>query len=128
MATENRTEYLETSKYLDAVYQQAAASGSSEAAPAEAEIDHHYVCFVKRLCYYLYELDGDREGPIRRNVLEQDEDVLSKKGRAIVQTYTQSELEGSFSLLALVESGWCNVGKLTITSRKPFLSLIWQWE
>jgi ubiquitin carboxyl-terminal hydrolase L3 len=103
MATEDRTEYLENSEYLDAVYQQAATSGSSEAPPAEAEIEHHYVCFVKRSCF-LYELDGDREGPMRRNVLEQDEDVLSKKGREVIQMYTQSDLEGSFSLLALIDS------------------------
>ncbi|KAJ6188554.1 hypothetical protein N7519_003462 [Penicillium mononematosum] len=103
MAAENRTEYLENSEYLDAVYQQAATSGSSEAPPAEAEIDHHYVCLVKRSCF-LYELDGDREGPICRNVLAQDEDVLSKKGREIIQMYTQSDLEGSFSLLALIDS------------------------
>lgn len=103
MAAEDRTEYLENSEYLDAVYQQAATSGSSEAPPAEAEIDHHYVCLVKRSCF-LYELDGDREGPICRNVLEQDEDVLSKNGREIIQMYTQSDLEGSFSLLALVDS------------------------
>lgn len=103
MATEDRTEYLENSEYLDAVYQQAATSGPSEAPPAEAEIEHHYVCFVKRSCF-LYELDGDREGPMRRNVLEQDEDVLSKKGREVIQMYTQSDLEGSFSLLALIDS------------------------
>jgi len=103
MSAEDRTKYLENSEYLDAVYQQAATSGLSEAPPAEAKIDHHYVCLVKRSCF-LYELDGDREGPMCRNVLEQDEDALSKKGREIIQMYTKSVLEGSFSLLALVDS------------------------
>ncbi|KAL5360253.1 hypothetical protein BJX96DRAFT_149997 [Aspergillus floccosus] len=105
MATEDRMGYLENSEYLDAVYQQAATSGSSEAPPADAEVDHHYVCFVKR-AGFLYELDGDREGPMRRNVLGQDEDVISKKGREIIQMYTQSDLEGSFSLLALIDQPW----------------------
>ncbi|RJE21392.1 hypothetical protein PHISCL_06262 [Aspergillus sclerotialis] len=104
MAVKDRSEYLENSEYLDQVYQQAAVGGSSDAPPAEEEIDHHYVCLVKRSSF-LYELDGDREGPICRNILEQDEDVLSKKGRGIIQMYTGSDLEGSFSLLALIDSG-----------------------
>lgn len=79
MTAQDRTEYLENSEYLDAVYQQAATSGSSEVPPAEAEINHHYVCFVKRSSF-LYELDGDREGPMRRNALERHEDVLVEEG------------------------------------------------
>lgn len=102
MAAKDRTEYLENPEYLDEVYQQAAV-GSSDAPPAEEDIDHHYVCLVKR-SGFLYELDGDREGPICRNILEQDEGVLTKKGREIIQMYTESSWEGSFSLLALVES------------------------
>lgn len=57
---------------------------TSTAPPAEAEVDHRYVCLVK-CSGFLYELDGGREGPICRN-------VLSKKGREIIQIYTHSHL------------------------------------
>lgn len=101
MKAEDRTEFLENSAYLDAVYQEAATSGSSEASPAE-EVEHHYICLVKHSSI-LWELDGDKEGPIYRNNLDQDEDVLSK-GREVNKMYTESDFEGNFSLMALVSS------------------------
>lgn len=48
----------------------------------------------------LWELEGDREGPIYRNNLDQDEDVLSK-GREIIKMYAESDFKGTFSLMAL---------------------------
>lgn len=46
----------------------------------------------------LYELDGDREEPKCSNVLEQDEDVLSKNGCEIFKCIPRAIPEGSLSL------------------------------
>ncbi|CAG8947830.1 unnamed protein product [Penicillium salamii] len=95
--------YLQNSPDLDLIYRNAALSGSSEPPAAETEIDHHYICLVRRSgC--LYELDGDRPGPIYRGSVNEDEDTLSELGCNILKMYMNNCPEGSFSLLALVNS------------------------
>lgn len=99
----DRANYLQNSPELDLIYRNAALSGSSEPPAADTEIDHHYICLVRRLgC--LYELDGDRTGPIYRGNVEDDEDILSERGFNTLKMYMNSCPEGSFSLLALVNS------------------------
>lgn len=62
--------------------------------PANAwdEVDFHYVCFVRsNKDKHLYEMDGDRKGPVDRGALGPDEDVLSETVLAIVREYLQRE-------------------------------------
>lgn len=99
----SRAQYLQNSPVLDSVYLEAALSGSSKPPAADTEIDYHYICLVRR-SNHLYELDGDRMGPIYRCHLEGDEDILSEKGCNILRMYMNSCPEGNFSLLALVNS------------------------
>lgn len=99
----NHARYLQNSPELETIYHKAALSGSTEPPAAEDEVDYHYICLVRRSgC--LYELDGDRAGPIYRYNLADDEDILSEKGCDILKMYMDSCPEGSFSLLALVNS------------------------
>ena len=93
-----RARYLQNSSELDSIYHIAALNGSSEPPAAEAEMDHHYICLVRRFgC--LCELDGDRIGPIYRGDMEVDEDILSEKALDILKMYMDSCHEGGFSLL-----------------------------
>lgn len=88
------------------MYADAAKQGSSQ--PPEDptdEVDFHYVCFVKSKSGCLYELDGDRQGPINRGkVLGPDEDVLAPGGLNVIREYLglgRGDLR--FELMALVE-------------------------
>ena len=85
----------------------AATQGDTAAPDASADIDLHYVCFVKSpKDGRLYELDGRRKGPIDRGDVG-EEDVLGEKSRAVVQKFIDREKESGrldFSLVALVPS------------------------
>lgn len=55
---------------------------------------------------HLYELDGDRKGPVDKGLLAPDEDLLSASAVKIVKDFMQREHEGNsnFGLMALVEN------------------------
>jgi ubiquitin carboxyl-terminal hydrolase L3 len=103
VAPTDRAKYLLESPDLDSIYSKAALEGSSEPPPTDIDVEYHYICLVNYFDY-LFELDGDRNGPICRAHLEKDEDVLSRKGRNILKMYIDSCPEGNFSLLALMKS------------------------
>ncbi|EGD89169.1 hypothetical protein H112_02775 [Trichophyton rubrum D6] len=100
-ASSDRNAFLEDSKEVEELYQEAALVGRSEAPPAESEVDHHYLCFVKS-SGHLYELDGDQEGPIDRGSLL-EEDPLLEAGIQAMRNYVNSKTDGAFALLALVK-------------------------
>ena len=99
----DRTAFLDTPDEIERVYMKAALKGCSEAPYAQDEVDHHCISLVKRSSR-LYVLDGDMEGPIDKGYLEEDEDVLGQQGLDIIREYTLSNMDGMFSLLALVKS------------------------
>ncbi|KAK1834281.1 putative ubiquitin carboxyl-terminal hydrolase [Podospora conica] len=106
---DDRAAVLEQDEQLAATYKAVALKGDSEApANPEDEVDFHYVCFVKsRKNGHLYELDGDRKGPIDRGPLDNDEYLLSESGRClkIVNEFIKIRgLSGSAGLLALASS------------------------
>lgn len=74
-----RSALLETNHDLASAHRESASQGATEAPEAEADIDLHYVTFVKTEDGKLWELDGRRKGPIERAELAEDEDVLSEK-------------------------------------------------
>lgn len=83
-----------------------ALQGSSRAPDnPEDEVDYHYVCLVRsHRSGRLYELDGDRTGPIDRGYrLGPEDDVLAPGGLSIVREYIkQDQGNPNFGLLALV--------------------------
>ena len=80
---QERTLVLENSRKLEDAHKSAAVPGDSKVPDsAEDEVDFHYVCFVKsHKSGWLYELDGDRKGPVHReHFLGPGEDVLAQGG------------------------------------------------
>jgi ubiquitin carboxyl-terminal hydrolase L3 len=102
---EGRALALENSTELESAYRVVALKGNTEApANAEDEVNFHYVCFVKSdKNKHLYELDGDKTGPIDRGAIQDDEDMLSTRGLKLIQDFIDRENGNiNFSLMALV--------------------------
>lgn len=98
---------MENSQQLEDIYADVAKQGTSHAPSAEEEVDLHYVCFVKSRNGHLYELDGDRKGPIDRGqVLGPEDDVLADGGLNVIREYIRhGQGDIRFELMALVEKG-----------------------
>lgn len=90
---EERAELLYRSQALESAHAEAAKKGDSAAPHAEANVDLHFVAFVKdQKDGSLWELDGRRKGPLKRGVLGEGEDVLSEKGLELgVQAFLKRE-------------------------------------
>ena len=101
-----RAEALEASLELEEAHRKAALQGQSNVPEdATAEVDYHYVCFVNTNGH-VYELDGDKQGPINKGSIPVEEDVLGEQGLRIIREFI---LQGSgqnqnFSLMALVRN------------------------
>lgn len=105
----SRAQLLETSPSIAQAHASAATGGDSAAPSAEADIDLHFVAFVKSAENNLWELDGRRKGPLNRGKLGNDEDVLAEKALDLgVRRFLkrEEELGGDvrFSLVALAPS------------------------
>ncbi|KAK0674667.1 putative ubiquitin carboxyl-terminal hydrolase [Cercophora samala] len=98
-----RATLLEDDEQLESAYKAVALRGDS-AVPEdpEEEVDFHYVCFVKsHKSGHLYELDGDRKGPVDLGEFAGN-DLLSERGLGVLKGFIERiECEGGFSLLAL---------------------------
>ena len=101
----DRAQILENDEKLESAYRFVALQGDSKTpANPEDEVDFHYICFVKsHKDSHLYEMDGDRKGPVDRGLLGPDEDVLDEHGLGMIREFIQREDEAdtSFSLLVL---------------------------
>ena len=84
-------------------------------------MDFHYVCFVKSSkTGHLYELDGERKGPVDHGILQMDEDILSGGALSIIQKFIGQEngQNVNFSLLALVSAEADDSGQPVTTNDK----------
>lgn len=110
LSTTGRSLVLENSSELERAYAAAAALGdTTPPANAEDEVDFHYVCFVRsQATGKLYELDGDKHGPLDSGILlSETEDLLSPSALDVVREFIgRSEGNLNFNLLALAE-GQC---------------------
>lgn len=89
-----RAELLYQSKSLEAAHSTAAAGGDSTAPDANANVDLHFVAFIKDADNNLWELDGRRKGPLNRGKLSKEQDVLSEQGQEIgVRAFLKREEE-----------------------------------
>ena len=103
----DRAELVESSSSLASAHQSAATGGSSEVPDAEADVDLHYICFVKSSKNnHLYELDGGRKGPLDRGDLGLENDVLSEEALKVVRSFIERECGENlnFSMVALAPS------------------------
>ncbi len=90
----DRAEMLYQSRALESAHADAAKKGDSAAPDAEANVDLHFVAFVKSEKGDLWELDGRRKGPLNRGKLGPEDDVLSEKGQELgVQAFLKREEE-----------------------------------
>jgi ubiquitin carboxyl-terminal hydrolase L3 len=106
-----RAKVLEDSDAFEKAHEEAAKLGDT-ATPGLQSGEHkgqHFVAFVKAKDGHLWELEGDRKGPLDRGVLEDDEDVLSPKalemglGR-LMRIETEKGGDLRFSAIALAKS------------------------
>ncbi|KAF7554144.1 hypothetical protein G7Z17_g3100 [Cylindrodendrum hubeiense] len=106
MPPEGRTRQLETSHQLEDIYNQAARGGSTSVPDdPETEADYHFICFAVSHGH-IYELDGDRQGPIGRGQVEDDiHGVLCRTGLRVITEHIESgnDQHPFFSLMALVD-------------------------
>lgn len=98
---------LEGSAELEEAYDSVASKGDTTAPDnAEDEVDFHYICFIKSPdTGHLYELDGDRKGPVDRGVPAEEQRVdLGEKSIDVVRDFIAKGGDNiGFSLMALVE-------------------------
>lgn len=102
----DRAKVIEDSEDVESAYRTAALQGAIGVPEnAEDEVDFHYVCFVKSSkTGHLYELDGDRKGPVDHGLLKAGEDFLSGWALGIIENFI-SRKKGqnvNFCQLALV--------------------------
>jgi len=107
LAPHDRALALEDSKDLEEAHAEAAKQGDSAVpANAEDEVEFHYVCFVQsHKNGRVYELDGDKKGPVDSGcTLHDDDDLLSENALKLVRDFIRREKDQNvnFSLLALV--------------------------
>lgn len=78
---EDRAKVLEDSDAFEKAHAEAALLGDTKtpSLAGEGHLGQHFVAFVKGKDGHLYELEGDRKGPLDRGLLAEDEDVLSEK-------------------------------------------------
>ncbi|KZT62421.1 cysteine proteinase [Calocera cornea HHB12733] len=102
-----RAHALESSAELEAIHHSAALQGQTEAPAADAEVDHHYVCFVRsHKNGHLYQMDGMLNGPMDLGEAGGGDDVMSESSLQVVRKFVETGEEGNvgFSLMALAES------------------------
>lgn len=105
---------LESSSELESIHHTVAVQGDSRLPEsADAEVDTHYICFVKsNKDGFVYELDGDQKGPVKCKSVYDGNYITMREGQdlvgnkdvlGLVRRYI-SEAGGDlgFSLLALV--------------------------
>lgn len=91
---QDRAALLYESRALESAHADAAKLGDSAAPDAEANVDLHFVAFVKTADGDLWEMDGRRKGPLKRGKLGLDDDVLSEQGQQLgVQAFLKREEE-----------------------------------
>lgn len=107
----DRAKVLEESEAFEEAHASAAKLGDTKP-PSLGSDEHkgqHFVAFVKGNDGHLWELEGDRKGPLDRGLLKEDEDVLSpgalERGLGGLMRI-ESEKGGDlrFSAIALAES------------------------
>jgi ubiquitin carboxyl-terminal hydrolase L3 len=109
LKTMERAKLLEDSDVLEAAHHAAAVAGDTEAPDMDTaeRLGNHFIAFVKGKDGHLWELEGNRKGPLDRGLLGESDDVLSEKALEMgIKRYVKLEEEAGgkelrFSCLAL---------------------------
>jgi ubiquitin carboxyl-terminal hydrolase L3 len=106
---QERARLLESSGDIEQAHAAVAVKGDS-AVPesAEDEVYYHYICFVPGADGCLYELDGDRKGPVSLGKIQVGEhgDILGPDTISLIRKYIdQASGNIGYNLMALVHHG-----------------------
>jgi ubiquitin carboxyl-terminal hydrolase L3 len=109
LKTMERAKLLEDSDVLEAAHHAAAVAGDTAAPDMDTaeRLGNHFIAFVKGKDGHLWELEGNRKGPLDRGPLGENDDVLSEKALELgIKRYVRLEEEAGgkelrFSCLAL---------------------------
>ena len=94
-----RAALLENDTELDSAHAEAGARGQSAVPSADDEVNLHFICFV-HVAGGLYELDGRRQGPLRRG--DTTAETFLADAAAVIQSCFIAKAESvNFSLIAL---------------------------
>lgn len=93
LGPKDRAKAIENSEEIESAYRTVALQGDSDVPEnAEDEVDFHYVCFVKSFkSGHLYEMDGDRKGPVDHGVLRSGKDIRNDGGLKIIEKFIRRE-------------------------------------
>jgi len=71
-----------------------------------SDVDYHYICFIKSSRDgHLYELDGDKRGPVDRGPAGDTTDLLAEDCLGIVQNFVRRDADlVGFGLMALAHN------------------------
>ena len=98
-----RASCLENDTELDSAHAEAGARGQSAVPDADDEVNLHFICFV-HVDGGLYELDGRRQGPLRRG--DTSAETFLADAAHVIQTCFIAKAESvNFSLIALAPKG-----------------------
>lgn len=91
---------------IRAKYEKAALQGSTEPPDATAEIECHYVCFIKSSEDTLWLLDSTRKGPIKYDIMSRPfEDILEGAALSEIRKFIEENSMG----------GGLNLGIMALT-------------
>jgi ubiquitin carboxyl-terminal hydrolase L3 len=79
LKVDERAQFLHDSDMLEKAHAAAAESGDSIVPKLGEDPDHAFIAFVKGKDGHLWELEGQRKGPIDLGPLAEDEDALSQR-------------------------------------------------
>ncbi|KAI4717826.1 cysteine proteinase [Aureobasidium sp. EXF-10727] len=102
-----QSNFLDTNAHLEKLYADAANQGDTLPPENGVEVDWHYTCFAPSFdAHKLYELDGDRWGPLYRADLLPDSADFDAKAIGLIREYFERETgdkEIQFNVMALVD-------------------------
>ncbi|KAG9750231.1 hypothetical protein KCU73_g6628, partial [Aureobasidium melanogenum] len=101
-----RSHFLDTCSELEGFYAEAADQGNTQPPENGFEVDWHYTCFISSAeKHKLYELDGDRWGPLYHADIDPDLEDFDTKATGLIRKYFERAEEGKevqFSVMALI--------------------------
>lgn len=109
-----QSHFLDTSSELEHLYAEAAIQGDTQPPEDGVEVDWHYTCFAASAKKHkLYELDGDRWGPLYHADLSAALEDFETKAIGLIRKYFERAEEGKeaqFSVMALVNENLTTLG------------------
>ncbi|KAG7674996.1 hypothetical protein Ndes2526B_g07844 [Nannochloris sp. 'desiccata'] len=88
---------------IDAIHEEAAQQGATEAPPADADVDLHFVAFVPGSDNHLWQLDGRKAGAIDHGETT-SESLLRDVAAVVKKNFVEKANSLNFSLIALAAS------------------------